>query len=176
MERVHGTTKEQVKARFEREHSSLSELPIRPYDTSEKVFRPVYRDCQVSYDGNRYVVPHTLVGKSLLLKIKNGIIRVYNDDMLITEYAIPQAKGRLLAHPEFYEALRKDKEQKARKYQGHEGKAKATHRLVKQGLVQERVQRRPLADYEALISTHLGAAEPVCAAQADAKTKEAAHV
>lgn len=88
MERVHGTTKEQVKIRFERERPHLAQLPNRPYDTSEKVYRPVYKDCQ-SFGGNRYVVPHTLVGKPVLLKIKNGVLRVYDDDKLVTEYQIP---------------------------------------------------------------------------------------
>lgn len=151
MERDHGTTKEQVKLRFEREKPSLGPLPIRPYDTAEKVFRKVYKDCQISFGGNRYVVPHTLVGRSVLLKIKNGILRVYDDDTLAAEYRIPEAKGQLLSHPEFYEALKRDKEQLRRKYRVPAGKAKATRGLVKHGLLHETVQRRPLADYEALL-------------------------
>jgi Mu transposase, C-terminal domain/Integrase core domain len=151
MERIHGTTKEQVKVRYERERPYLGPLPNRPYDTSEKVFRPVYRDCQISFGGNRYVVPHTLVGKHVLLKIKNGTMRIYNDDQLVTEYLIPEVKGQLLAHPEFYEALKKDKEQRGRKYRGNPGKGKATRGLVKNGLTFETVQRRPLSVYQALL-------------------------
>jgi len=151
MERVHGTTKEQVKLRFERERSSLGQLPNRPYDTAEKVFRKVYKDCQVSFGGNRYVVPHTLVRRPVLLKIKNGILRVYDDDILAAEYQIPEAKGQLMSHPRFYEALKKDKEQLERKYVVPTGTATATRGLVKHGLLHETVQRRPLADYEALL-------------------------
>jgi hypothetical protein len=151
MERVHGTTKEQVKLRFERERSTLGPLPNRPYDTAEKVFRKVYKDCQVSFGGNRYVVPHTLVRKLVLLKIKNGILRVYDDDTLAAEYPIPEARGQLLSHPRFYEALKKDREQLQRKYAAPAGKAKATRGLVKNGILHETVQRRPLADYEALL-------------------------
>lgn len=151
MERIHGTTKEQVKIRFERERSHLGELPNRPYDTSEKVFRKVYKDCQVSFGGNRYVVPHTLVRRSVLLKVKNGILRVYDDDTLAAEYRIPEVKGQLLSHPRFYEALKQDREQLKRKYAAPTGKAKATRGLVKHGLLHETVQRRPLADYEALL-------------------------
>ena len=150
MERVHGTTREQVRVRFERERPHLGQLPNRPYDTSEKVFRKVYKDCQLSFGGNRYVVPHTLAGKSVLLKIKNGTLRVFDDDTLAAEYQIPEAKGQLLAHPGFYEALKKDKEQQARKYRGSPGKAKATRGLIKNGLLHE-VQRRPLAAYQALL-------------------------
>jgi len=148
------STKEKVSARFERERSHLGALPNRPYDTSEKVFRPVYKDCQISFGGNRYVVPHALVGKSVLLKIKNGALRVYDDNTLVTMYQIPEAKGHLLAHPEFYEALKKDKEQQVRKYRVPTGKGKATRGLVKHGLIHELVQRRPLAAYEALLGVH----------------------
>jgi transposase len=151
MVRIHGTTREKVSIRFERERPRLGQLPNRPYDTSEKVFRPVYKDCQISFGGNRYVVPHTLVGKSVLLKIKNGALRVYDDNTLVTAYQIPEAKGRLLAHPEFYEALKKDKEQQLRKYRVPAGKGKATRGLVKHGLIHEMVQRRSLATYDALL-------------------------
>jgi transposase len=150
MERVHGTSKEAVKMRFEREQPYLGPLPNRQYDTAEKVYRPIYKDCQFSFGGNRYVVPHPLAGKPVLLKIKNGVLRVFDDEKLVTEYRIPEAKGQLMAHPGFYEALKKDQEQRERKYRLPAGKAKATRGLLKNGLLYETVQRRPLSDYEAL--------------------------
>jgi hypothetical protein len=91
--RVHGTTKERVNDRSAREQEHLGALPPRPYDTSEKVTRRVYKDCQVSFDGNRYVVPHMLAGRTVLLKIKNGMLRVYDDDELCAAYQIPHGKG-----------------------------------------------------------------------------------
>jgi transposase len=42
--RIHGTTKEQVAVRFERERPQLGLLPLTPFDTSEKVYRIVYKD------------------------------------------------------------------------------------------------------------------------------------
>jgi len=149
--RVHGTTKERVCDRFERERQNLGPLPARPYDTSEKVTRKVYKDCQVSFDGNRYVVPHSLAGRTVLLKIKNGTLRVYNDDELCAAYLIPPGKGSLQAHPEFYEALRKDQEQLQRKYRIPTGKGKATRGLLKDGLSHEIVQRRPLSAYDTIL-------------------------
>jgi transposase len=150
--RVHGTTKERVGERFERERTHLGALPMRPYDTSEKVARKVYRDCQICFAGNRYVVPHSLVGRVVLLKIKNGLLRVYDDDTLCAEYLIPEGKGQVMAHPRFYEALRADQEQLHRKYRIPSGKAKATRGLLKHGLIHETVQRRPLCVYDALLS------------------------
>jgi len=149
--RVHGTTKERVSDRFEREQAHLGQCPARPYDTSEKVTRKVYKDCQVSFGGNRYVVPHALAGRIVLLKIKNGGLRVYDDDNLCVDYLIPAGKGNLVSNPEFYEALKKDKEQLLRKYRIPLGKGKATRGLLKHGLIHEIVQRRPLSAYDAVL-------------------------
>ena len=88
--------------------------------------------------------------RSFDFEIKNGTLRVYDDASLAAEYLIPEAKGQLLAHPGFYEALKKDKAQQARKYRGSPGKAKATRGLIKNGLLHE-VQRRPLSAYQALL-------------------------
>lgn len=53
-------------------------LPMHPYDPAEKVTRKVYRDCQVTFAGNRYVVPHALVSRVVLLKIRHGTLRLYD--------------------------------------------------------------------------------------------------
>ena len=150
--RVHGTTKQKVDERFELERPQLGLLPARPYDTSEKVTRKVYRDCQVSFGGNRYVVPHWLAGRIVLLKIKNGVLKVYDDDELKACYLIPEGKGHLMAHAAFYEALKRDKEQFRRKYRIPQGKGKATRGLLKRGLVHEMVQRRPLSVYDSVVA------------------------
>lgn len=148
--RIHGTTKQKVIDRFVVERPHLGELPNRPYDTSEKATRKVYKDCQISFDGNRYLVPHKYVGKKVLLKVKNGIIRIYHDERLLVVYRIPEGKGTLVADPRFYAALKKDKDQWKRKYKVFKRKAKATRGLLKHGLLHEKVQRRPLSVYEKL--------------------------
>ena len=149
--RIHGTTKEQVSVRFERERPHLGLLPPNPFDTSEKVYRIVYKDCQISFGGNRYVVPHELVGKKALLKIKAGIMRIFDDDQLVAIYRIPPEKGKTVAHPRFYERLKADQEQNRRKY--HRllpGKAKATRGLLTNSLHYE-VMARSLSAYDQLI-------------------------
>jgi hypothetical protein len=149
--RIHGTTKQRVVERFIAEKPSLGQLPNRPYDTSEKIFRKVSKDCQLSFDGNRYLVPHHYVGKKVLLKIKNGVVRIFHDEVFLVAYRIPEGKGKLVAKQQFYTALKKDKEQARRKYRVPSGKGKATRELLKHGLRHETVQSRPLADYEELI-------------------------
>jgi transposase len=149
--RVHGTTRQKVSERFAIEQPCLGEIPNRPYDTSEKVTRKVYKDCQISFSGNRYVVPHKVVGKRVVLKIKNGILRIFHDETVLAVYRIPEGKGALRAHPRFYRALRKDREQNQRKYRLPAGKGKATRGLLKNGLRFETVQKRPLSVYAALL-------------------------
>ena len=119
-ERVHGTTHEVVRMRFERELPFLKSLPLRPFDTSYRVYRKVHKDCTVRFEGNSYVVPHTLVGKDMVLRVKDKTIRVFADNQLVVAYAIPAGKGHLVQDRRFYEALRKDREMNARKY--HHGR------------------------------------------------------
>lgn len=146
-QRIHGTTREKVVDRFEKERPFLGSLPLTPYDTSEKVCRIVYKDCQLSFGGNRYVVAHELVGQKVLLKVKDGIIRIFKDEELITVYRIPPGKGHTLAHPRFYERLKNDREQQQRKYRVIPGKAKATRGLLNDGLRIE-VMARSLSVYD----------------------------
>ena len=86
--RIHGTTHERVCERFSREKPVLGKLPGNAFDTSYKAFRPVHKDCTVHFETNRYMVPHTLVGKNLVLRVKSGVVRIYNDSMLIVTYDI----------------------------------------------------------------------------------------
>jgi hypothetical protein len=111
----------------------------------------VYKDCQVSYNGNRYVVPHHVVGKNILLKIKAGTIRVYDDQELLVTYQESQKKGSTIGQPGLYEKLLQDIAQRRRKYQQSQGKGKATQGL-KTGSLFPQVAYRPLADYERLVS------------------------
>ena len=149
-ERIHGTTREKVSLRFNNERPYLGTLPHRPYDISEKARRKVYKDCQLSFGANRYVVPHEYVEKKVLLKIRHGVMRIFNDDKMIAVYKIPSKKGQVIANPRFYQRLRQDKEQLVRKYRKPFGKAKATRGLVKHGMHYE-VMKRSLSLYDELI-------------------------
>ena len=122
-ERVHGTTHEVVSRRFQRERPHLGSLPLQPFDTSYRLYRKVYKDCTVRFEGNSYVVPHTLVGKTIVLRVKNETMRIFFDDRLVVTYVIPPGKGHLVQKKRFYEALKKDREMNRRKY-GHHGRRK----------------------------------------------------
>jgi len=142
-----------VSARFERERSHLQVLPPQPFDTSWRIYRTVYKDCTVRFEGNSYVVPHTLVGKGLVLRVKNKCMRIFHDDHLIVTYEIPEGKGHLVQDKRFYEALKKDREMNRRKYgqsRRGKGRAKCTISPIKP-LYDMDVEIRPLHIYDSMI-------------------------
>lgn len=152
--RIHGSTHERIETRFDREQELLGKLPEYSFDTSEKAFRKVHKDCTVSYKGNIYVLPHKSVGKHVLLKIKNGVLSAYLDEELLVTYSIPAGKGHFVEDKRFYQALREDKEQIRRKYHHipinkGKGKGKAKRTLGITGAVSGTitVERRPIEDY-----------------------------
>lgn len=128
-QRVHGTTHEVVDSRFEREVPHLNPLPGVAFDTSWRVYRKVYKDCTVRFECNSYVLPHTLVGKQVVLRVKANHMRIFYGDQLIVAYEIPVGKGHLVQDPIFYNQLKRDRQLNQRKY-GHvpqkKGRAKKT--------------------------------------------------
>lgn len=146
--RVHGTYWQPIHERWEQEKPLLTVLPSVPYDTSLKVFRPVYRECQLSYNGNRYLVPHRLVGKTVMLKIKGKVLHIYHDHDLVATYDEPEEKHRLVGDPAIYKNLIADREQNQKKYGKRKGRA--TRGLVTRSLFPE-VAVRSLAEYDQLV-------------------------
>lgn len=124
--RVHGTLHERIDVRWSREQIHLGRLPLRAFDTASCYWRKVSRDCVVTYAGNQYQVPHRLVGEQVLLKVRQGLLRVFWRDELVAAYRIPAERGQYLSQEAFREALRSDLEQHRRKYRRKPGKGKAT--------------------------------------------------
>jgi transposase len=143
--RIHGTHREPVDERWAKEIPCLKSHPPVDYDPSLKVFRKVYKDCQLSYNGNRYQVPYHVVGKQVMIKIKGDLLRIYHDQELLANYREPKTKHNLIGDPHIYEQLKHDKEQLSRKYGRYKGKA--TRGLVSNSLYDD-VSYRPLAEYE----------------------------
>ena len=151
-QRVHGTVHEVVSKRFAREKPHLNPLPREPFDTSYRIYRKVYKDCTVRFESNSFVVPHRLVGKEVILRVKDRKVRIFDDNRLVVAYIIPADKGNLVQDKRFYEDLKKDREMNERKYaQGRrsKGRAKRTISPLKP-LYEMDVQIRPLTDYDSL--------------------------
>jgi len=151
-ERVHGTTHEVVTNRFYREKPHLNMLPPQAFDTSYRIYRKVYKDCTVRFEGNSYVVPHDLVGKQIILRVKDSFMRIFYNNCLVITYDIPEGKGHLVQDKRFYEALKKDREMNRRKYRSGrrmKGRAKYTISPSKPQYAMD-VEVRPLFIYDQL--------------------------
>ena len=147
--RIHGTTKERITLRFQREQPLLIPLPPTPFDTSLRLYRKVHKDCTIMVQGNSYVVPHTLVGTQVVVRLKGHTLRVFHDDTCVVQYQVPEGHGRLVQDPRFYAALRKDRVLNKRKYGHtpfHKGRAKHTISPTL-GVFKEHVEIRPLTVY-----------------------------
>lgn len=144
-QRRHGTHGQSVDERWRQEIPVLGRLPLTGYDTSIKVMRKVYKDCLIAYNGNRYLVPAVMVGRKVLLKIKQGVIRIYDDQLLLVTYQEATGRNQLVGDKLFYEQLQRDPEQNRRKY--GKSKGKATRGLTTSSLFPQ-VDQRPLAEYE----------------------------
>lgn len=143
--RRHSTHGQLVNERWQQEIPLLGSLSTTEYDTSVKVVRKVYKDCQISYNTNRYLVPYQVVGRKVLLKIKHGRIRIYDDQSLLASY--PEAAGhhQVVGDRLFYEQLQRDRELNTRKYGRSKGKAT---RGLTTGSLFPQVEQRSLAEYE----------------------------
>lgn len=152
-ERIHGTTHEKVNERFHREKPHLNMLPPQAFDTSYRVYRKVHKDCTVRFEGNSYVVSHDLVGKQIILRVKDKTMRVFHNDCLVVTYGIPEGKGNLVQDKRFYEALRKDRKMNQRKYKSGrriKGRAKYTISPSKPVYAMD-VEVRPVFIYDQIV-------------------------
>ena len=124
-ERVHGTTRERVDVRFAREKPHLTALPPQRCDVSQRLSRDVHKDCTISVDANLYLLPHTLVGSTVTVRVKDRHLRIFGSDgQLVAEYDMPEGKGNMVGLDRgYYEALLADKELQKRKF-GNRGKRK----------------------------------------------------
>jgi len=128
-------------------------LPLQAFDTSWRVYRKVYKDCTVRFEGNSYVVPHTFVDKQIILRVKDRTLRFFHNDHLVVIYETPEGKGHLVQDKRFYAALKKDREMNKRKYKSGrriKGRARYTISPDKPPYAMD-VQVRSLSVYDQLV-------------------------
>jgi transposase len=94
-QRLHGTVKEVVAERFEREQPTLQPLPAVRYDTAYYETRQVGWDGYIDVRGNRYSVPDDLVGQVVTVRIGlDDQLQVYHHDQLRADYLLqPRTQG-----------------------------------------------------------------------------------
>jgi hypothetical protein len=144
--RRHGTHRQMVGMRWQQELASLSPCPASDYDTSLKEYRKVYKDCSISYNASRYQVPPEVIGKKILLKIKDGVIRFYDDDRLLVTHREAEEKGSWITDADITARIHNLRCKKEKPKYGRR-KAKATRGLINSSLFPQ-VLYRPLAFYD----------------------------
>lgn len=114
-QRVHGTVKEVVAERFEREKSTLGALPRQRYDTSYYELRQAAWDGYIDVRGNRYSVPSALSGQTVGVRISlDGSLRVYDiadpnpDKLPVATHQLRSTREGWVTVPEHHAALWQD--------------------------------------------------------------------
>lgn len=105
-QRVQGTVKEVVAARFAREQPTLGPLPAQRYDTSYYEVRHVAWDGYIDVRGNRYSVPAALAGQVVSVRIGlEGALRVYHREELVASHTLRSAQAGWSTVPEHHAQL-----------------------------------------------------------------------
>jgi len=92
--RCHGTVKEVVAERFEREARALAPLPAQRFDTAYFEYRFASWDGYVEVNGNRYSVPDELCGQRVRVRIGlDGQITVYDPEGAVVAIHAPRGVG-----------------------------------------------------------------------------------
>lgn len=105
-QRLHGTVKEVVIDRFQREAPLLAALPARRFDTAYIESRQVAWDAYIEVRGNRYSVPAELAGRSVTIHIGlDDSLRVYQGDKQVAQYLLRSANQGWVTLPEHHAQL-----------------------------------------------------------------------
>ncbi|MEW6215777.1 MAG: hypothetical protein AB1478_11365, partial [Nitrospirota bacterium] len=106
--RIHGTTKEIPVIRLEEERGYLLALPAKRYEYYQELCRRSSKDCYISYQGNRYSVPHKYANKKeLSVKVSDsqGKIYIYAGVDLIASHNLSSGKGQITTNPEHIKGI-----------------------------------------------------------------------
>ena len=94
-ERIHGTTREKPRQRFQVEQSVLQPLPGTPYDLAIWKQVKLHRDCHVVFDKAYYSAPFRLVGQQLWVRGGVQSVQIYTSDYhLVATHPRAQTAGQ----------------------------------------------------------------------------------
>ena len=103
-----------VEQAFLEERSSLLSLPPEPFGCHEWIERQAQRVPYVSFDSNRYSIPHDRVARSLQLSVDTERVRIFDREQLIAEHRRSWGKGQVIETSKHLEALERDKREAQR--------------------------------------------------------------
>lgn len=97
--RIHGTTREQPNARFERECGLLIELPQRWPELCTYTQAKVHRDCHVQVQNALYSVPWQHIGQTLSVKLGERLVEIYDRGFAVIAAHLKTARGTRRTDP-----------------------------------------------------------------------------
>jgi len=97
--RIHGTTKQQVKALFERERPMLLPLPPGLFPCFHEASRTVSRDAHVEVERAYYSVPPEYLGHTVWVRWDATMVRIFNDRMEPIAVHVRGEAGRFRTDP-----------------------------------------------------------------------------
>lgn len=104
--RLHGTVKEVVRERFQREKPSLKPLPVTRYSTDYIETRLVGWDAYIQVRGNHYSVPDHLTGQHVRVHIGlDDSLRVYAGERLVAHHRLQSAAEGWVTVPDHHAPL-----------------------------------------------------------------------
>jgi transposase len=104
--RIHGTTKEQPRRRFEEvEKGRLKALPSTPYDLAIWKQAKLHRDCHIVFEGSYYSAPFRLVGQTLWVCAGTRQVRLFTEKHeLVATHERAAKPGTRQTHRDHYPA------------------------------------------------------------------------
>jgi transposase len=97
--RIHGTTKNQVRALFEQERPALLPLPATAFPFFHEAKRSVNRDAHVEVDRAYYSVPPEYLGRTVWVRWDARMVRVFNGRMELIATHLKDQPGRFRTDP-----------------------------------------------------------------------------
>ena len=103
--RIHRETNRKPIELYEQEKPLLRALPVHPYDCSVIQSVGVNRCCRISFQGNRYSVPHLYASQKLTLKIDLAHLHIFHQDKLIATHVRSYDRQRKITNPDHHQEL-----------------------------------------------------------------------
>jgi transposase len=104
-DRIHATTRERPHERLLLERPRLRALPARPFDTDAIVPAIVSKEARVRFDANSYSVPHAHVGKTVMVRASDTVVRILADSVEIARHERCFDRHRFIEDRAHVEAL-----------------------------------------------------------------------
>jgi transposase len=99
--RIHGTTKQQVRERFDEEYAAMLPLPVEPFRHFRYGKRTVHPDGHIEVEGAYYCAPPGMIHQRVHVQWDEKQVRILTTrDVLLREYRRSEKRGRHVNTPE----------------------------------------------------------------------------